>query len=128
MKRVYLFASVFLALSTALAAQTITLTNIGMKSPYNDEDTPVLPGDDIEVKFEYSTTDFDEVEGFVTGAAVSSNNFVRVYWYNTADASGSAMGTLDVSVPTFGNGTGITNGTTYYDVTSFTLPSPPHRS
>ncbi|MCK9335997.1 MAG: T9SS type A sorting domain-containing protein [Candidatus Cloacimonetes bacterium] len=125
MKRVYLFASVFLALSTALAAQTITLTNIGMKSPYNDEDTPVLPGDDIEVIFEYSTTDFDEEEGFVTGAAVSSIDLVRIYWYDSVDASGSAIGTQDASVPTFGNGTGITNSTTYYDITSFTLPTPP---
>jgi hypothetical protein len=96
-----------------------------MKSPYNDEDTPVLPGDDIEVIFEYSTTDFDEEEGFVTGAAVSSIDLVRIYWYDSVDASGSAIGTQDASVPTFGNGTGITNSTTYYDITSFTLPTPP---
>jgi hypothetical protein len=125
-KRTVLLVLLLTAMCTALLAQSITLSNIGMKSPYNNGTTAVLPGDEIELKFEYLTTGFIEQDGYVEGACVNTSNLnkIRIYWNDAINFSGDST-TEDITVESFDYTVGITNGTTYYSTITFELPSPP---
>lgn len=117
--------SLFVFVSVLLFAQSVALSNVGIKGPNGGS---VTPGARVNVKYEFTTTDYDEEFGIIEGASVTTSSgthgYVRIQWYSTTDASGTSLGYTDVAVGSL-NYTGIENGVACYDTTGFALPTPP---
>lgn len=125
MKKQFSFLLFFVLVSVLLYSQSVTLNNVGIKGPNGGS---VTPGSRVNVKYEFTTTDYDEEFGIIEGASVTTasgtHGYVRIQWYSSTDASGTSLGYTDVAVGSL-NYTGIENGVACYDTTGFALPTPP---
>jgi len=107
----------------SLAGASISLSHVGIKSPSSN---PVIPGQTVYVKVDYSLTDFDEEFGSVDGVCASTSgpyDKARIYWYESTDGSGNPLSYTDATASRIER-SGIENSVTYIDSVSISLPTP----
>ncbi|MCK9557284.1 MAG: FlgD immunoglobulin-like domain containing protein [Candidatus Cloacimonadaceae bacterium] len=92
-----------------------------------DDSSPQLarPGDTITVTYNFTLSEFDEIEGLIQGASLGSTNLnkIRIYWYSGQNGTGSST-TTDVTTNTFVDQT-VVNGVHITRSLTFVLPEPP---
>jgi len=121
-KKFFVFL-VALVWAFSLAGASISLSHVGIKGPSSN---PVIPGQTVYIKVDYSLTDFDEEFGSVDGVCASTSgpyDKARIYWYESTDGSGSPLSYTDATASRIERG-GIVNSVTYIDSVSITLPTP----
>jgi hypothetical protein len=121
-KKLFVFL-VALVWAFSLAGASISLSHVGIKGPSSN---PVIPGQTVYIKVDYSLTDFDEEFGSVDGVCASTSgpyDKARIYWYESTDGSGSPLSYTDATASRIERG-GIVNSVTYIDSVSITLPTP----
>ena len=112
-KKFFVFL-VALVWAFSLAGASISLSHVGIKGPSSN---PVIPGQTVYIKVDYSLTDFDEEFGSVDGVCASTSgpyDKARIYWYESTDGSGSPLSYTDATASRIERG-GIVNSVTYID-------------
>ncbi|MEN6444618.1 MAG: FlgD immunoglobulin-like domain containing protein [Candidatus Cloacimonas sp.] len=116
-----LILSVILLWAIVLVGATITLNYVGIKGPSSN---PVIPGQTVYIKVEYTLSGFNSEFGIVNGVCASTSgpyDKARIYWYSSSDGTGSYLSFTDVTATQI-NRTGITDNA-YTDEVQITLPT-----